>query len=245
MDKEVKSKIKVFKYIRPIIYGVSLYLLITNLPLLILKSQGIKLAQPNNQIEEEPIYKDKNGKRINKLDYDKIQGYEYASKERFFSHAECKEKYFENKDLFLRSGCDKYITEKNVISKHIPHVKQGNWNSGKTTAQCIEEVDAYWRPQVKDAEELGDSSGFRDYGDERLACQNYDNVRITQVVFEPTNRLAVIIKKLEHGEKISSEEHDKVIKDMELVKTYPENQYTIQYFNMVDRFFILAARTQK
>ena len=128
---------------------------------------------------QEPIYRDKSGKRINSADHALMMGYDTAKEEGLRTHAQCKEKYANIKQGLERMGCQKYVTEE----KHFPpHIQQANWNSGKTTAQCKEEVSAHWDARIQDSEERGESAdavwSLRSHrGAEMQECQNYDNVR--------------------------------------------------------------------
>ena len=45
-----------------------------------------------------------------------------------------------------------YVSENKKIP---PHVKQGDWGSGKTTAQCVAEVNAYYEASTQDWRERG------------------------------------------------------------------------------------------
>lgn len=245
-DKE-KSRSPLFRVIRAIVFGITLYMFLTYSPILFLKMNGIKFPQPQAQLEEDPVYHDKNGKIITVHEHNQTIGYDKAKKENITSHADCKELYPAPNQGFLRTGCQKYVTEE----KHFPkHIKQGGWDSGKTTAECEAEVRAYWEPILQDMREKGEdhaasSWSIRNFGPELHECNNYDNVRISKVVYEPMARIDAIIKKLEQGGSATPEDNETVLRDRQLVSTFPENTYTKQYFNNLDRFFKLAATSQK
>jgi hypothetical protein len=246
MSKGEKSNKGLFRIIRAVIFGVVLYVFLSYSPILFLKMNGIKIAQPQQQIDDDPVYHDKNGKRITVHEYNENNAYQKAEKDDIKSHAECKELYPAPNQGFQRTGCDKYVTEQ----KHFPsHIKQGNWIGGKTTAECEAEVNAYWEPILQDMREKGedqaaDSWGRRNYGPELHECQNYDNVRISKVVYEPISRIDAIIKKLEQGGSVTEEDNETITKDRQLVSSFPENEYTKQYSFKLDRFFKLASTSK-
>lgn len=233
----------IFKILRAVAIGVGLYVLLSLSPLLILKLQGISLNRPQGVSEDsEPVYHDKKGKTINKAEYDFMVGYDAAKEKTITAHADCNSAYPSPQQFLLKEGCQKYVTEQ----KHFPpHVKQGHWDSGKTTAECRAEVNAYWDAQILDTKERGGSYKYMGIDNspieqELKECQNYDHVRILKVVYEPMNRLDALLEKLEQGGVASPEDRKIVRNDMQQVSTFPENQDTRAYFEKTDRFFQLA-----
>lgn len=125
----------------------------------------------------DPIYLDKQGRRINEADFHVQQGYERAEKDGITSHAECRQR----EQHLARLGCQRYVTEHKTFP---PYVHQGNWDSGKTTAQCRDEVNAYWEAYVQEDRErglMGSSDPFSHVQEnwrlELRQCENYDNFR--------------------------------------------------------------------
>lgn len=228
----------IFKVVRAIVFGIALYLLLMYSPIIFLKINGINIAQPQAQMEDEPIYKDRNGKIITIHEYNEMMAYEKAEKDGLTSHAECKEEYPNSNEGFQRKGCHNYI----ISQKNFPNkIKQDDWASGKSTAQCEKEVRDYWEPIIKDFEERGEEF-TSDINYDLSECENYDNARISKHVFEPKTRLDDIIRKLQKGESPTAEDNDTIAKDRILVSDYPENNHTIAYFNQLDYFFKLAAK---
>lgn len=247
MSKKDSPAKSLFRIIRAIVFGVGLYLFLTNLPMIILRMNGINLSQPQEQLEDEPVYHDSDGKRISVHEYNEMVAYEKAEKDNITSHAECKELYPESNQGFSRNGCHRYVTEQ----KNFPeHIKQGGWDSGKSTAECEAEVRAYWEPLLQDMVEKGEehaanSWSRRNFGPELDECRNYDNIRIGKFVYEPLSRLNALIAKLEQGGEITAADNATIFEDRQLVASYPENQYTREYANKLDVYFRLAAKNSK
>jgi hypothetical protein len=138
----------------------------------------VRAASAQAQSEpEEPVYRDKSGRRINRTDYEIAAGYDKAQSQGIASHAECRRM----EEILERSGCNKYVTEHKYFP---PHIHQANWDSGKTSAQCLAEVNAYWQALIQEHEEMGDDPNGRaiqhynlDWYYERRECANYDNMR--------------------------------------------------------------------
>lgn len=125
----------------------------------------------------DPIYLDKQGRRINEAEYHIELGRERAEKNHITSHADCRQIV----QLIERRGCDRYVTEHKTFP---PYVHQGNWDSGKTTAQCRDEVNAYWEAYVQEDRERGITSTSDPFSHvqenwrrELRQCENYDNFR--------------------------------------------------------------------
>lgn len=222
--------------------GVAIYLALSAASTLYLRMQIGKLADNQGLPEENaPVYRDKDGEPISEADHDVMVGFDDAKAKGVTSHAECKSNY---KGL-QKIGCEKYVTS----TKHFPpHLRQGNWASGKTTAECIEEVDAFWRAVVDEDREKGndhaaDSTTRRHWIPERNECQNYDNVRIDRVVYQPTARLDALLDKLAKGEAVTGADTAGVRKDVELVNTYPDHAAKRAYLEKLERFYKLTGQS--
>lgn len=226
-----------FRVLRAVALGLAGFMLLSWSPRLMLALNGIEPpAPPQAEPDEEPLVLDADGQRVHKPAMDELKAWAVARERGFTSHAQCKEAFTARPG---RSGCDRYITEQ----KHIPpHARQGNWVGGKTTAQCLAEVDAYWRAVIQDQREMGNDRAAdvwarRRWAPEARECQNYDNVRITRVVYEPTQRLDALLARQAQGLAITEEDRAVVRRDMALVSTYPDDKAKRAYLAKVDLFF--------
>jgi hypothetical protein len=223
------------KLLRAVVIGVIAFVLLSLLPRLLLTLNGVNLEPTPTVTEEEPIYHDKTGKRINQPDHDLLMGHDQAEAQGITSHAACKATF----KGFMAMGCHRHVTEQ----KHIPpYVHQGNWIGGKTTAQCRAEVDAYWRAATQDQREQGDDHAAdvwtrRNWGPDLQECQNYDNVRIGKVIYEPTERLDKLLLQLAEGGHATEQDKAMVRQDMLLVSTFPDHEAKRAYLDKADRFF--------
>jgi hypothetical protein len=187
---------------------------------------------------EEPIYRNKDGKRINEAEYHSMSGYDGAKQHGITTHAECKRMG----KTFEAYGCHRYVTEQ----KHFPpHIRQGNFGSDKTTAQCLAEVNAYWEPVLQDMREQGDDHAAnvraaKDWWPDQQECQNYDNIRIGEVIHKPASRLQTILNKVEDGGSISDQDRATVLNDLVRVSNFPDNPYKQAYIEKSKYFFQLA-----
>lgn len=226
------------KGLRAVLIGVIVFVLLSFLPRLLLVLNGVNLSPAPAAVEDEPVYHDKDGKRINEVDHGILAGREQAQAQGITSHAACKTAF----KGYLVMGCHRYMTEQ----KHIPpYVHQGNWNGGKTTAQCEAEVNAYWRAATQDEREQGndraaDSWTRRSWMPDLKECQNYDNVRIGKVVYEPTARLDKLLGHMAQGARATEEDQAMVRKDMQLVSRFPDHEAKRAYMAKADRFFELV-----
>ena len=110
----------IFKILRAIAVGVGLFLLVIFSPRLILKLQGIDLNRSQGVAEHnEPVYLDKNGKQINKADYDLMVGYDTAKENTIITHADCNSAYPSPQQFLLKEGCQKYVTEQKHLPMHL------------------------------------------------------------------------------------------------------------------------------
>jgi len=230
--------------LRAVLIGVVLFLLLQATPFLLLKLSGVDLPGPP-PVEEapEPIYHDKSGKRINEPDYRIMVGHDRAQASGIASHAECKNMA----KIFEAEGCHRFVTAQKAIP---PHIRQENFGSGKTTTQCRDEVNAYWEPLIQDMREEGKDHAAgswtrRNWMPELAECQNYDNIRIGDVIHKPASRLQDLVKKAEDGGRITEPERAMVLKDLTGVSAFPDNPYKQAYLAQSDYFFQLADGTIK
>jgi hypothetical protein len=227
-----------FRLLRAVLIGVGIFVLLSLLPRLLLRLEGVNLALPPMAIDDEPVYRDAKGQRINQADHDIQLGYEQARQRQTPSHAACKQDF----KGFMEMGCHRLVTEQ----KHIPpYVPQGNWGGGKTTEACRAEVDAYWRAATQDQREQGHDQAAdvwtrRNWSPDLRECDNYDNVRISKVVYEPTARLDQLLQRMATGTHATEEDRAQVRRDLALVGTFSEHPARKAYFDKADRFFLLA-----
>ena len=128
-------------------------------------------AAPATPEPPEPVYRDEYGNRMREVDYLDKDGYRRARAGDFDRHANCLAL-----EKMMQGGCHRYVTQHNIP----PHVPQGNFDSGKTTAECLREVDAYWQAIADDRREqqhdpAADVSTTNDWSLERQQCYAYDN----------------------------------------------------------------------
>lgn len=130
----------------------------------------VELAGPTTSEPPEPFYRDEYGNRMREVDYMEKAGYEQAKAGSLARHVNCLAL-----DRKLQGGCHRYVTQHNIP----PHVPQGNFASGKTTAECLREVDAYWQAVIEDMREQGadqaaDWWATHEWSPERQQCNFYD-----------------------------------------------------------------------
>jgi hypothetical protein len=146
-----------------------LYLLLSVGVSLYMGTHAEKAAPPAPE-PPEPVYRDEYGNRIREADYMEKAGFERAKAGSFNRHANC----LALEDLMQR-GCHRYVTQHNIP----PHVPQGNFDSGKTTAECLREVDAYWQAVIDDMRKQGQNQAAEVWSmdfwaPERQQCYAYD-----------------------------------------------------------------------
>lgn len=225
-----------WRILRALVLGVAGFIALSLTPRLMMALEGIAPPQAQAEPEKERMILDEDGQRIHQPAQDEQRIWALAKERGYTSHAQCKQAFDRQ---FGQQGCDRYVTEQ----KHIPpHVRQGNWVGGKTTAQCRAEVDAYWRAVTQDQREMGnfhvaESWTRRTWEPEAKECQNYDNVRISWVVYEPLARLDALLAKQAQGQDITEEDKAVVRRDMALVSTYRQHKAKDAYFAKADRFF--------
>ena len=232
-EVQPKPTLSVFRVLRALAIGVLVFVLWSQLPRLMLVWHGIELPTQNQQaLPADPTYRNASGEIIQQPEHDTQLGHDQAKALGVSRHADCKVQF----KGWMERGCHQWVTE----AKHIPpHVQQGNWVGGKTTAQCQAEVDAFWRAVTQDEREQGNAHAAevwtrRSWMPERQECQNYDNVRITEVIYEPTDRLQTWLQKVEHGSSLTAEEQAALKRDLALVSTYPDHAAKRAYLVKVD-----------
>jgi hypothetical protein len=237
-----KPTLSVFRVLRAVAIGVLVFGLWTQWPRLMLAWHGIELPTQQQDLPADPTYRNASGEIVQQPEHDTQVGHDQAKVLGISRHADCEVQF----KGWMKRGCHQWVTE----AKHIPpHVQQGNWVGGKTTAQCLTEVDAFWRAVTQDEREQGNAHAAevwtrRSWMPERQECQNYDNVRITEVIYEPTDRLQAWLKKVEQGVQLSEQEQAMLKRDMALVSTYPDHAAKRAYLLKVDVLLQkLAAQT--
>lgn len=235
-----KSTLGLARVLRAVAIGVGIFALLTYLPQLLWMYEGMPGPQASVPVEEEPIYRDQDGQPINEADHHLRVGQEQAKIQGITSHAACKTVF---KGLQVM-GCQRHVTEQKNIP---PLVRQGDWSSGKTTAQCRAEVNAHWAAMTQNERELGNPHAAavwtrRHWTPELRQCQNYDNVRIGKVIHEPTRRLDDLLLKQSQGGRVTDQDRAMVQRDMQLVSTYPDDPAKRAYLDKVDQFFVRADR---
>ena len=237
---------KLSAVLRAVAIGVVLFGVISFGPPLLLRLQGIGVGD-NTPQPEEPIHRDADGKRINSADHAILTGYNLAAKRGITSHQACRDAYPTDRESLLRSGCSRHVTEGKRIGKP---VRQGAWDSGKTTAQCQEEVNAYWSAVVQDWREQGQDQAAsvntrRNWMPELQACGNYDNARASKVVTPALSRLNAVLAKMEMGQKPSPEEQASTLQDMQQVSLFAPHEMRSTYLAKADRYLALSAGLER
>lgn len=236
------ARLTITKIIRAVLIGALAFWLLSFLQgYLVMRAIGLPHLQ--EIIVDEPVYRDKSGRRINQPDFEIMSGYDAAKQKQITTHADCAIAF----QHFYKSGCQKYVTEQKAFP---PKIQQGNWGSGKTTVQCVAEVNAYWEPRIREEQEKGGDYAAaswtrRDWGPDLKECQNYDNVRIGKVIHEPAGRLDEILKRLEQGGRATAADRETIRRDMPGVSTYPDHEYRTAYLNRAERFFQIADGTNR
>lgn len=121
-----------------------------------------------------------------------------------------------------RSACFSWLEER----RQYPVLPtRGDWDSGKTGAQCREEVRLHYQPQIADALDREDMHqlqmliGRED--DARSECRNYDAARFPRVIGEPAARVEGMIERLQRGEALSSAEQEAVAREESQARDFP------------------------
>ncbi|MDR1999972.1 MAG: hypothetical protein LBP94_00345 [Zoogloeaceae bacterium] len=226
-----------FRILRAILIGVALFELFRYSPVIMLWLAGVHLPKPPAvAVVEEPVYYGKDGRRINKSSHSVLVGYERAEKEAISKHEDCKTW----QDILERYGCFNYVDEHFTP----PHVKQswgGGKNSGKTSAQCREEVSRYYEYRLH-AEHIRGNDRYHDrmYPIELDQCKYYDRTLAVDGVQLLLKTLEPLIKKAEDGGEIDDEERTKITVDLATVMALPDHPYTKHYIERSEYFFKLA-----
>jgi hypothetical protein len=229
---EPRTPLSVFRVLRALAIGVLLFALWTQMPRLMMWWHGIEPPTQHQDLPADPTYRNASGEIIQQPEHDTQLGHDQAQALGIRQHADCETQF----KGWLKRGCHQWVTKAKQIP---PHVPQGNWVGGKTTAQCLSEVDAFWRAVTQDEREQGNTHAAevwtrRSWMPERQECQNYDNVRITEVIYEPTDRLEAWRQKVGHGSSLTAQEQAMLKRDMALVSTYPDHPAKRAYQVKVD-----------
>lgn len=197
------------------------------------------------QTEEEP-FKPWTGKAPpNESDLALKVGIDWAKANNIRKHSLCKEHFPAVRQGLNRMGCDKQVTQVNVVEVIKPVPKHIGWNDGTTTAECLAERRAYWDLVTNDMREQGDDYAASVWERKTVApelreCANFDNIRIGDVIYQPQIRLTDILRKVRNGTTITKEERLTIQKDYPGVESFPENQYRSKYMAEVDELFKIA-----
>lgn len=179
------------------------------------------------------------------------QGYDWARENGIVRHADCREKWTDaNHDSLVRMGCDKYVTEVNVVNVVKPRPVHNGWDDGTTTAQCVAEVHAYWDPILQDYSEQGEDQVVRSRIKRQVEpalkeCENFDNIRIGRVIHQPQLRLNAMLDKVRSGRPLSEEDKMTVQKDYPGVWEFPPDEYRTQYLNAAEELFRLVGGRER
>ena len=222
-----------WKALRAVAIGVLLFSGVMLAPVAVIKYNSYKLALTHTEGADETIYRNKSGEQVTAAEHALEVGYDGAATRKLNTHKACAA-VFKNIQLI---GCQKYVTEHKVFP---PHVQQGDWDSGKSTATCRAEVEAYWNALARDENEKGGILSPRKWQGELKDCENYDRVRVANAVTEPNYRIDAILKRLDAGGHVTDKERETVRKDTELVMGYPENEQRKAYLYKVERFNLFA-----
>lgn len=172
----------------------------------------------------------------NEFDLAVRQGYEWAQKNNVTSHSRCKA---ETK-YPAASGCHRYVTEQ----KHIPPTPTG-YEMYATTGDCIAAMHAYYDPLFQDMIEQGDHHAVGVWTLKRMApdlksCNNFDSIRILQVIYEPLERLTALLNKSQQGTPLTDDDVEVIRKDYPGVTGFKVHEKRSQYLAMAEQLFTLA-----
>lgn len=121
-----------------------------------------------------------------------------------------------------RMACFTWLQERR---QYPPLPARGDWDSGKTGAQCRDEVRQHFALQISDAVDMQDMHQahllVEREDDARRQCRNYDMARLPRVIREPAARLEGLIERLQRGEQPSSAEQDAVAQEERLAQDFP------------------------
>ena len=172
----------------------------------------------------------------NEADLAVQQGYEWARQNNIASHSSCKA---ETKHL-VAMGCDRYVTEQ----KHIPPTPTG-YDRYATTRHCVAAMHAYYDPLFQDMIEQGQHRAVSVWTHKRMepdlkSCNNIDNIRSPQAIYEPMERLTALLKKAQQGTPLTDDDLDVVRKDYPGVTGFREHEKRNQYLATAAQLFSLA-----
>jgi hypothetical protein len=235
-----KNALTIFKFVRAVLIGFVLFSVVVLEPVIEMHAKALmlKAQHARDPAEKAKVYKDKKGNVITADEYAVEDGYDMAAQRKLSTHRACLESF---KSLRL-VGCHKYVTEHKGLP---PHVVQGNFGSGKSSAQCRTEVERYWAAIVRDEQEKNGPAAKpafvrQDWAPELKSCDNYDRVRMADNVTEPLFRLDAILKKLDGGGSVSPKDRETVRADTATVMDFPDNAQRQEYLYKVEKFNLYA-----
>ena len=189
-----------------------------------------------DELRDEVFYDD-NGKRIHRSVYEIQQGYKEAKAQNIASFVACKES-FEGLKI---SGCKDYVDSLASIPSEPP---ARDFDSGKSTAQCEDEIDAKWDPLIKIVSARGDKeyaeSIDRKKWTQRNECINYDRIRIGQVIHQPRVKVDDLIDRIHKGFAVSEAEIAEVRREVEVAKKFPDDTARTGYLSQSQILFDLV-----
>jgi hypothetical protein len=109
-------------------------------------------------------------------------GYQWAEENDIHDHEECRAHWIGNKVALSRMGCDKYVTKVNVVDVVGKEPDPRNYSEGATTAECQEEMHAYWDPIIADMKAKGEDHAADVWVNHNVLpalreCENIDRLR--------------------------------------------------------------------
>jgi hypothetical protein len=141
-----------------------------------------------------------------------------------------------------RVACFSWLAERR---EYPPLPARGDWDSGKTGAQCREEVRQHYALQITDAVDMQDMHQahllIEREDDARRECRNYDSARLPRVIREPAARLEGLIERLQRGEAPSSAELEAVAQEERGARDYPAWPEQQAYLQRLSVFRALMA----
>ncbi len=229
-----KNALTPFKIVRAVLIGVALFSVVALAPVIEMRFQSLMLTlkHARDPVEKE-VFLGKDGKPISAEEHALQGGYDAAATNKITAHSGCSA--YRGMRLV---GCNKYVTEHKVFP---PHVVQGNFGSGKSTAKCHQEVEAYWAAVNQDEREMNGPNApeawpRRVWQGEWQSCANYDKIRLSDQVIEPLYRLDTILRRLDQGGRVTPGDRATVKTDTALVNAGPDSPQRKEFLEKVEKF---------
>ena len=185
-----------------------------------------------------------------KIDLQYKVGYEWASHNKARKHSTCRDRWAGDKAALERDACSNYITKINVtdeIKLMSTPAANKNFNDGTTTAQCVKDREARWSLIISNMRERGDNiDALMSQGENSQIdisqCNNFDNVRIGDVIHDPQVRLTDILRLVRNGSVLTDADRLTIQKDYPGVESFPakHSQYRGMYLSDADEIFKIA-----